>query len=143
MYKRQEYGLETGKYFEEEVSNSAQVISHNVTLNNLTPGTTYFYRVKWTDVDGNIGVSDEKSFATLPPPVVSNVSASSVTTNSALINFRVRNATRVSLVYGTTESYGGNQEVATSTEESEYSIRSVSYTHLDVYKRQTINKIHN
>ena len=118
-----EYGLETGKYFEEEVSNSAQVISHNVTLNNLTPGTTYFYRVKWTDVDGNIGVSDEKSFATLPPPVVSNVSASSVTTNSALINFRVRNATRVSLVYGTTESYGGNQEVATSTEESEYSIR--------------------
>jgi hypothetical protein len=118
-----EYGLESGIYFEEEVSNSAQVISHNITLNNLTPGTTYFYRVKWTDVDGNIGISDEKSFATLPPPVVSNVSASTITTNSALINFRVRNATRVSLVYGTTESYGGSEEVATSTEESEYSVR--------------------
>lgn len=118
-----EYGLESGKYFEEEVSNSAQVISHNITINNLTPGTTYFYRVKWTDVDGNTGVSDEKSFATLPPPIVSNVSASSVTTNSALINFRVRNATRVSLVYGTSESYGGSEEIATSTEESEYSMR--------------------
>jgi len=118
-----EYGLESGKYFEEEVSNSAQVISHNITLNNLTAGTTYFYRVKWTDVDGNTGVSDEKSFATLPPPVVSNVSASAITTNSALINFRVRNATRVSLVYGTTETYGGSEEIATSTEESEYSIR--------------------
>ncbi|MCA9380431.1 fibronectin type III domain-containing protein, partial [Candidatus Dojkabacteria bacterium] len=118
-----EYGLESGKYFEEEVSNSAQVISHNITLNNLTPGTSYFYRVKWTDVDGNIGVSDEKSFATLPPPVVSNVSASTITTNSAVINFRVRNATRVSLVYGTTESYGGSEEVATSTEESQYSVR--------------------
>jgi hypothetical protein len=118
-----EYGLESGKYFEEEVSNSAQVISHNITLNNLTPGTSYFYRVKWTDVDGNIGVSDEKSFVTLPPPVVSNVSASTITTNSAVINFRVRNATRVSLVYGTTESYGGNEEVATSTEESQYSVR--------------------
>ncbi len=118
-----EYGLESGKYFEEEVSNSAQVISHNITLNNLTPGTTYFYKVKWTDVDGNTGVSDEKSFATLPPPVVSNVSASAITTNSALINFRVRNATRVSLVYGTTETYGGSEEIATSTEESEYSIR--------------------
>lgn len=118
-----EYGLESGKYFEEEVSNSAQVISHNITLNNLTPGTTYFYRVKWTDIDGNTGVSDEKSFATLPPPVVSNVSANAITTNSALINFRVRNATRVSLVYGTTETYGGSEEIATSTEESEYSIR--------------------
>lgn len=119
---RIEYGLESGIYFEEEVSNSAQLASHNITLNNLTPGTTYFYRAKWTDIDGNTGVSDEKSFITLPPPSVANVSTTSVTTNSAIVNFIVRNSTRTSLVYGTTESYGGNEVVATSTEESEYYI---------------------
>ncbi len=117
---RVEYGLKSGVYFEEEVSNSTQLASHNITLNNLTPGTTYFYRAKWTDIDGNIGVSDEKSFITLPPPSVANVSTTSVTTNSAIINFVVRNSTRTSLVYGTTESYGGNEVVATSTEESKY-----------------------
>ncbi len=120
---RIEYGLQSGIYFEEEVSNSAQLASHNITLNNLTPGTTYFYRAKWTDIDGNTGVSDEKSFVTLPPPAVSNVSTSSVTTSLATINFRVKNSTRASLVYGTTEAYGGNEVIATSTEESQYSIR--------------------
>lgn len=119
---RIEYGLESDKYFEEEVSNSNQVIAHSISLNNLTPGTTYFYRAKWTDIDGNTGVSDEKSFQTLPPPAVSNVSTSSITTNTAVIRFEIENATRANILYGTTENYGGNQEIATSTERSSQAI---------------------
>ena len=118
-----EYGLESGKYFEEEVGNSLQVISHNITLNNLSPGTTYFFRAKWTDVDGNTGYSDEKTFSTLPPPVISNVASTAITTNSALVTFQVRNATRATLVYGNTLSYGGSEIISTSTELSEYTIR--------------------
>lgn len=135
---RIEYGLESGIYFEEEVSNSTQVIGHTITLNNLTPGTTYFYRAKWTDVDGNTGVSDEKSFVTLPPPIVSNVSATSITTSSAIINFKVTNSTRATIVYGLSESYGGTREVPTSTQESEYSVAITSLEDGQLYNYKFI-----
>jgi len=128
-----EYGLTSGKYFEEEISNGLQIANHTISLNNLQPGTTYYYRAKWTDVDGNIGVSEEKIFATLPPPKVIEVQTREIRTDSALVVFTVSAATSVDLLYGSTLSYGGSVTTATSTAESTYSVRLTNLSEETVY----------
>jgi len=39
-----EYGLSSGNYFSTEAANTNQDISHSVELNNLSAGTTYYFR---------------------------------------------------------------------------------------------------
>ena len=118
-----QYGLESGVYFEAEVANSNQLAVHTIPLNNLEPGTTYFFRAKWTDVDGNTGVSEEKTFATLPAPTISNTTTSNITTNSAVVSFFVRNSVQATILYGLSENYGGSQTLPTSTQESTYTVQ--------------------
>jgi hypothetical protein len=119
---RIQFGLSSGNYFDEEVGNSAQVTGHTVSLDNLTPGTVYYYRATWTDEDGNTGFSTEKSFATDPAPSVVAVDATNISIDRALITFTVRNASSATINYGLTESFGGAEIVSTSTVESTYSI---------------------
>jgi hypothetical protein len=117
------YGLATGDYFTEEPSTSTQVTAHEINLTNLSPGTTYYYKAKWTDEDGNTGSSDEKTFTTQPPPTVSSVTETNVTIDSALVTFAVKDASRVQLAYGKTTAYGGATTVSTSTNESNYTVQ--------------------
>jgi chitodextrinase len=55
------------------------VTSHSVTLTNLAPGTTYYYKTMSADDAGNLAVSDERTFTTsgvapdTTPPVISDV----------------------------------------------------------------------
>ncbi len=119
---RVEYGLSTGNYFDFEVGSSDQVTNHAVELNNLTAGTTYYYRVKWTDEDGNVGVSTEKIFATIPAPQVYDVAVLRVSLDTAIIRFVSTGASRARILYGTTRSLGGLQEIQTSPLESAYTI---------------------
>lgn len=46
----------------------AMVTDHSVHLSNLTPGTTYHYKVKSSDASGNLAVSAENTFTTLEAP---------------------------------------------------------------------------
>lgn len=112
------YGTKSGEYFEEEVGSSQPVTSHQLTLNNLTPGTKYYFTAKWTDEDGNTGNADELTFTTQPPPSTEEPMARNVGLTSAVIEFVVRNAARVKLYYGETPAFGGVKEIVTSTAES-------------------------
>ncbi len=114
-----QYGTQTGVYFEEEFSKSAQVTEHVITLNNLQPGTVYYYRAKWTDEDGNTGISEEKTFKTEPAPEISNVQTSSVGVNFALVKFTSVRAQKVNIYYGKTSQFGGLQTINTSIQESQ------------------------
>ena len=58
-----EYGTSPGSYTNSE-SDSAMVTSHSVTLSNLSPSTTYYYRVKSTDASNNTATSAEYNFTT-------------------------------------------------------------------------------
>jgi beta-lactamase superfamily II metal-dependent hydrolase len=58
-----EYGTSSGNYTDSE-SDSAMVTSHSVTLSNLSPSTTYYYRVKSTDASNNTATSSEYYFTT-------------------------------------------------------------------------------
>lgn len=114
------YGLKSGEYFDEEPSISDQLTDHNLTLTALQPGTTYYYRAKWTDEDGNTGVSPEKLFTTLPSPSVKNVDVVKVGLDEALVKFTVSGAQRVRIYFGKTTSFGGLLPISTSTGESTY-----------------------
>jgi beta-lactamase superfamily II metal-dependent hydrolase len=59
-----EYGTSPGNYTD-TLDDPAPVTSHSIALSNLTPATTYYYRVASTDESGNTAVSDEYTFTTL------------------------------------------------------------------------------
>src|SRR5206468_11575094 len=67
-----QYGLRTG-YRSASVLDASRVTAHTVTLNGLTAGTLYHYRVKSKDAAGNLAVSPDAVFrseapTSTPPP---------------------------------------------------------------------------
>ncbi len=117
-----QYGTSAGSYFTEEPSNSTQVTSHEIALNNLSPGTTYYYKAKWTDEDGNTGSSTEKSFTTEPAPTIKDVAATKVGIDSAYIGFTVTGGTKVKLYYGDTAAFGLVKTISVGTAETTDSV---------------------
>ncbi len=115
-------GTQSGQYSSSEVGNSTQVADHQIALDNLSPGTTYYFRTKWTDEDGNTGQSQEQSFTTAPAPAIKEVTVSSVSLSSATIEFTTKGATKASIYYGNSEAFGGLKEVNTSANESRYQV---------------------
>jgi formylglycine-generating enzyme required for sulfatase activity len=115
-----QYGTSTGSYGSTEPSNSSQVSSHSIQLTGLNPGTTYYYKVKWTDEDGNTGTSDEKSFTTASAPIVKDVLGKNIGLSTAIIQFTSKSASKVKIYYGATTGFGGIKEMDTSTNETTY-----------------------
>lgn len=115
------FGTKSGEYNEEEISNSDQVTDHDINLTNLEPGTTYYYRAKWTDEDGNIGNSSEKSFKTDPAPSVKDVKARDINLSGAMIDFTSKGADKVKIYYGKSTDFGGSKEITTASSEAKYS----------------------
>jgi hypothetical protein len=116
-----EYGTGSNSYNDVEPSNSSQVTSHSIQLTGLNPGTTYYYRAKWTDEDGNTGTSDENSFTTNSAPNVQDVKTTSIALTSALLTFTSNGASSVKIYYGTSTSFGGAVTLSTSTASTTYS----------------------
>lgn len=114
------FGSATNTYGSEEPSNSSQVSSHTINLTNLTPGTTYYYKTKWTDEDGNTGTSSEKSFTTDPAPTVTDPKVSTISISSAILSYTVNGASKVKIYYGKTANFGGVKEVSTATSSTTY-----------------------
>lgn len=115
-----EYGKSSGSYFDEEPSNSDPLTEHAIKLSNLSPGTTYHFKAKWTDEDGNTGISAEKSFKTEPAPTITDPKTKSVSLNSAILEFTTKGASKVKIYYGLSSSFGNVKEVSVSTAESTY-----------------------
>lgn len=111
------YGTSSGDYGN-EVGSSTQVAAHTIDIQNLAPGTTYYYVASWTDEDGNIGTSDEYTFTTDPAPAVSGVKVTNISINSANIQFTVANATSVTVQYGLTTAYGNSESFNASSSDA-------------------------
>lgn len=114
------FGKKSNDYYTEEPSNSEQSPTHKIQLNSLDPGTTYFYRAKWTDEDGNTGESSEKSFKTEAAPTVKDVKAEDIGINSAFVRFTTKGASKAKIYYGESAAFGSAKEISTSNKESEY-----------------------
>jgi hypothetical protein len=114
------FGTKSGQYGSTEAYNSEQTTDHEISIDNLTPGTTYYFVVKWTDTDGNTGVSSEQVFVTLPPPTVEDVNAVGIGLNNATIQYTTTGAAAVKLYYGQTNGFGAVVEAQTSLSRSTY-----------------------
>jgi len=117
-----QYGDDSSDYFDEEPSKSTHTTDHSIQLTNLSPGTTYYYKAKWTDEDGNTGMSDEETFTTDPAPSSSEVSAATIGLDYATVQFTSSNATSAKIYYGETTAFGGFTEISTSTSETTYNV---------------------
>jgi hypothetical protein len=115
-----QFGTSSGSYNSVEPSNSTQVTGHTITLSGLQPGTTYYYKAKWTDEDGNTETSSEKTFTTAPPPTVKDVTTSSIGLDSAIIGFTTTGASSIKIYYGTTTAFGLAKTLSTSVDETAY-----------------------
>ena len=133
-----QYGLSPSNFYQTLPSVSTQVTYHSITLSNLTPGTTYYYKALWTDSDGNTGISGEYAFTTSPPPEVSGVHAGNVSLYSGYITFSISNAVQATVEYGATISYGGEVSIATSPITSTYSVPLVNLSSGTAYNYRII-----
>ena len=116
------YGVQSGQYGSAEIAVAAQVTSHEIDFNNLSAGTNYYFKVKWTDVDGNVGTSQEYTFRTDEAPSLKEVTTKSVTLNDAVIQFTSKSASKVSVLYGKTDSFGAIKTINTAETESTYTV---------------------
>lgn len=115
-----QYGTSSGDYFDEEPSNSDQVTAHEISLSNLSPGTSYYAIAKWTDEDGNTGLSDEFTFETAPAPTVTDPTAKYIGIDRVTLQYTVTDASSVKIYYGLSSAFGSLLELATSTSETTY-----------------------
>lgn len=115
------YGTKSGDYGD-EVGSSEQVAYHEITLDNLTPGTKYYYKVLWTDEDGNTGTSDELTLETNPAPFISAVKVKNTSITSTYLSFVVKNSSKVTVQYGKTSNYGGIKTISTAKSETEHTV---------------------
>lgn len=116
------FGTTSGKYSPSEIANSSQVSAHEIQLDNLSAGTTYYFVAKWTDEDGNTGTSQEYTFTTAPPPALREINTTNIKLNNAVVQFTSRNSSRIILQYGTSDSFGSVIRMNTSITESTYNV---------------------
>jgi hypothetical protein len=122
-----EYGT-TPAYGLLSAANSSLVTSHSVTLTGLTPNTTYNYATLSANSWGVSGASTNYTFTTqVPPPVISSVNVTGITTNSATITWTTDQASTSQVEFGTTTSYG-SLSAANSAQVTSHSITLVSLT---------------
>jgi hypothetical protein len=89
---------------------TAMTASHGVTLTTLNPGTTYYFVAQSTAANGATGYSSVMSFKTTgtqttPPPVISNVTVSSITNTTAIVTWTTDQAASSQVSYGVTTTY--------------------------------------
>jgi phosphodiesterase/alkaline phosphatase D-like protein len=104
-----DYGTTQNVYTKTTGNSSDSTMSHTVNLTNLTPNTTYYYRVRSVDSSGNEATdanSGNYSFQTLNSPTISNVSAINVTDTNATITYTTSSNAYGFVDYGTTNTYG-------------------------------------
>ncbi len=107
-----EYGTSTA-YGSATALNASMVAEHALALNGLNSGTTYHFRVKSKDANGNLAVSADFSFATTAaadttPPLITGVAANNTTSSSTAVNWATDENADSQVEYGTTSSYGSS-----------------------------------
>ena len=115
-------GTTSGTYSASEVGNSNQTTTHEIELDNLAAGTTYYYKAKWTDEDGNTGQSQEFIFTTAPAPVLKEVDTISVGLSNAVVRFTTKDSVKSKINFGKSDSFGGEKAINTSSSESTYEV---------------------
>jgi hypothetical protein len=109
------YGT-TSSYGSTTALDANLVTIHTVSVSGLNPATTYHFQVKSQDTSGSSASSGDLTFTTSPaanpnPPVLSNVTATNITANSATITWTTDQSANSQVFYGTTTAYGSSSSL--------------------------------
>jgi len=73
--------------YDKNITDPTYTTSHILRLTNLDSGTTYYLKVSGVDQAGNVLQSDEKIFATVVVPQITDLAVSSITADSATVTW--------------------------------------------------------
>jgi hypothetical protein len=138
-----EYGTTPG-YGSTTTLNSGLVTSHSQAVSGLSANTLYYFRVRSRDGSGNLAISGGFTFTTTEaadttPPVISSVTAGSLTQNSAVVSWSTNEAADTQVEYGATAAYGSstalNSGMSTSHSQSVSGLSANTLYHYRVKSR--------
>ena len=144
-----EYGTTTA-FGTTSALGTALVTSHSRTLSGLTPDTTYYFRVVNIDASGNTAVSSANTFTTLTAPdttapVLSNILAVGVTSNSSTLTWTTNEAATTQVQYGTTATYGSttteNPSLLTAHSQVLNGLNASTTYHFSVHSRDAAGNV--
>jgi len=98
---------------------------HSVIVNNLTPGTKYYYKVLSTDFSGNIAESGEETFTTKAPSSLSSIKFTSTSLSEVVASWNTSTNMTSEVEYGLTTEYGEVKASSTKTKEHSLNISSL------------------
>jgi len=90
-------------------SRSSSELAHKLVLENLTPGTQYFYRVKVIDLNGNNATTETKDFRTrtgqdnLPPRILGRPAILGRSFSATVVQWFTDEPSNSTVLYGTEE----------------------------------------
>jgi len=144
-----QYGIKSGVYDSAGANNDVNadvtnfVTAHEVIINNLVPGTKYYFKAMSYDAAGNIGESSENSFTTKATSNISSIKAISTKLGEINITWKTGEKTTSTVEYGETTSYGEIKESGTYATDHEVSItglkQSIEYHFMVKGKDQSNN----
>jgi len=122
-----DYGLTTA--FEiGTLSDASLATSHLLSLSNLIPNSTYYYRIRSSDVSGNEAVIDDQTVVTLADitaPVITNEQVVNITENSATLTWSTNELANSLVDYGETTAYGDSESSASLDTEHSLALTSL------------------
>ncbi|MFC2018008.1 fibronectin type III domain-containing protein [Chloroflexota bacterium] len=108
-----EYGPDTsyGYSYPSPADTTANATNHSWVLGNLSPDTTYHFRIKSADNAGNEAVSGDYNFTTnittdTTAPVISDITLSGITETTATISWTTDESATGNIEIGRDTSYG-------------------------------------
>jgi hypothetical protein len=139
-----EYGTTTA-YGNITAVNTTNVTAHSQPLTNLLAATVYHFRVYSTNAGGNQSISGDLTFTTLAPvsaPVISGVTAGTISTSGATIAWTTDQASSSQVEYGTTTAYGAitalNTNNVTSHSQTLSGLSAATLYHYRVYSKNSV-----
>jgi len=125
-----DYGTTTS-YGSSTILNATMETSHSEALVGLTASTTYHYRVKSKDADGNLATSGDYTFTTsealdTTPPVISSVLVTQISTTSAVISWKTDKPANSKVEYGRTIAYSNSADLEAMTTDHSLSLRRLN-----------------
>jgi len=121
------YGLEQGK------QGGGKVTDHTVLVLGLKPDTVYYYRVGYSDQDGNTGYSDGGTFRTQPAPRIERVNVQDIRLYTAIITWYTSEPATSDLIYGKSSNYSTELKNVSGGATTVHSVRLDGLDHSSTY----------
>jgi len=119
-----EYG--NSRSLGKNAGNDTMTVDHIVELTNLTPGITYYYRVKGEDEAGNKYQSGILTFTALVEPKITKEPTVKATNDAATITWKTNTDTDSIVEYGLTEKYGDSSGSGVLSKEHEVKLEGLA-----------------